>query len=83
MRDAAEIARGLSKAQKKALMWLPGNGSTRQIGTPSAPIWPTMRALQVRGLIDRDWAVLDGWRALQFGLQVRAALQQQEPGDGR
>lgn len=35
MPDATEIARGLSKAQRKALLWLPADGQPR-LGWPAA-----------------------------------------------
>lgn len=80
MNDAATIARGLTSAQKRALLWLPGDGGD---SSDDADQW----AEHVTGLchlshMDLCWAIEDaGWKASPTGLAVRAELERMEAGD--
>jgi hypothetical protein len=72
--DAKGIARGLTEAQKRALLWLRG-GATRvrtedKIGRKISD--RTMDGLDQRGLI--EWEFTRGWRLTDLGLAVRREL---------
>jgi hypothetical protein len=97
--DVAAICAGLTKAQRAALMTLPlpgwtpdrvfvGRGINRSyssIWRKSSKHWDAMRRLEADGLVEQRTSrgeVL--WRPTKpFGLSVRAALQQNDEGEGR
>lgn len=78
MADPAEIARSLTKAQKKALLWLPADGSER-----IEVKWVSRRlnsiGIDTNGVVDARavyrtrWT--RAWRLAPLGLAVRAALE--------
>lgn len=75
MADPAEIARRLTKAQKRALLWLPEDGSaTNGTKLPLGLQNRHLKALAEIGLcgIGGGW----GWHATALGTQVRAVVEQ-------
>lgn len=83
--QAAEIARELSRAQKRALLWLPAAGMWRG---PAGRLGMALTLLVVMNkpaLAEREW---DGpwdaynYRATPLGLAVRAALAQERLANG-
>ena len=82
----AEVARRLSPAQRRALMWLSKNGKSR-VAYPEcrAPKVNTMRAIVRIELCLSLPFLWDGhhWEATTLGLAVRAELERMEAaGDG-
>lgn len=76
--DAETIARGLSPAQKRALLWLPDDGSWRLRSGADAPPPNKFNILKGHGLADGQ-PIRQGqwnWRLTPLGLLVRASLSQ-------
>ncbi|MBS7810501.1 hypothetical protein [Roseococcus pinisoli] len=86
MVDPATIARGLSPAQAKALLWLPEDGCVRlldwgadkEMGNALYELWQMGCVANV--VVSAVECGGHGLRSL--GLAVRAALQRTEAGDG-
>ncbi len=74
----AAIARRLSPAQRRALMWLPADGCSRPLGTkpPSMQAREFLRAME---LMEAPTPSIR--RASALGLLVRAELERMEGGD--
>lgn len=76
--SAEEIAKGLSEAQKKALLWL-FTDPTRQRDTYGHEVsGSALKALERRGLCERGWSPFQGerpWSITILGLQVQALLK--------
>lgn len=86
--DPAALARRLSPAQAKALLWLPARGShwtagwsRLSAGTPGAPDSKKFRRLRDRGLCE-SCASNQRHRITPLGLAVRAELVRREAGNG-
>lgn len=75
--DPAATARRLSPAQKRALLWLPGDGSARKLPLTNAPRESTRMSLCLRELakeaVTRDFHV--AMHTTTLGLAVRAVLE--------
>lgn len=79
MADPAEIARRLSKEQKRALLWLPADGSERQCSEldRSNPSKGRFSELRTLGLEQRRQAAGGPMRRITpLGTQVRAIVEQ-------
>jgi hypothetical protein len=79
--DPADIARRLSPAQKRALLWLPGDGSDRPwyAGSGNFDGHKDLRGMALAsGKADRHTFSMMRW-ATPLGLRVRALLEQETP----
>lgn len=70
----AEIARRLTKAQRKALMWLPADGCSRPLGMKP----PSMQAREFLRAMELMEAPTPSMRRLsRLGAEVRAELEKE------
>lgn len=77
--EAREIARGLTKAQQEALMWLGAKGTcVRSLLESGAPQQRSVLPLEKQGLV-----VLLGWGRYGVSYRGRAALEAMEKNDAR
>lgn len=88
MTDAATIARRLTPAQRRALLWLPADGSWRQgLGRENQQNGVTFSRIILMGLAAQKvcWAnnprPPKTYGATPLGLAVRAELERMEAGD--
>jgi hypothetical protein len=82
--NPAEIARGLTAAQRRALLWLPADGSERPwyAGSGHFDGHKDLRRMRLAsGKIDRGRSTMMRWLT-GLGVQVRAEVERMEEENG-
>ena len=82
----AEIAARLTEAQKRALLWLPGDGSERRTAEASDcdcyRFWQAFRKLALLGVVHRrplrKWPTPIMWSLTPLGREVRAIIEKED-----